>query len=341
MPIQYSGILEEHRAVRQKAGLFDVSHMGELWVEGPEAAAALGRAVVSDPARMEPGRAQYSMICAEDGGIVDDLIMYRLSEERFLVVANASNARTVTAEIKERIGSFDAALDDASSRTSLLALQGPRSLDIIASLSDVDLGALRYYAIRKADVASIPALVARTGYTGEDGFEVFVPWDAGPDLWDALMASGSPHGLAPAGLGARDTLRLEAGMPLYGNELDRGTNPYEAGLGRFVKLDKTDGFVGRDALITASQAPLKKRLCGVRVTGRGIARRGYPVHLPGATETTGVVTSGTQSPTLGEPVAMAYVQPDATPTGTALEIDVRDKRVAAEVVPLPFYKKEA
>jgi len=341
MPVQYAGILEEHRAVRQNAGLFDVSHMGELWVEGPEAATALDHALVSHPSRMEPDRAQYSMICDEDGGIIDDLIVYRLGEQRFLVVANAGNTGTVAAEVKERVGRFDAALDDASARTSLLALQGPRSLDIIASLSDVDLGALRYSSITEADVAGIPAHVARTGYTGEDGFEIFVPWAAGPDLWDALMASGSPLGLAPVGLGARDTLRLEAGMPLYGNELDRETNPYEAGLGRVVKLDKAGGFVGRHALAAASETPLKKQLCGLRVTGRGIARHGYPVYLPGATEATGVVTSGTQSPTLGVPIAMAYVQPDAGPTGTALEIDVRNNRVAAEVVPLPFYKKEA
>lgn len=345
MPVQYSGILEEHRAVRENAGLFDVSHMGELWVEGPEAAAALAHALVSDPVSLQQGRAQYSMICAEDGGVIDDLIVYRLGEERFLVVANAGNAKTVAAEIEQRLGGFDASLDDASARTSLLALQGPRSLDIISPLSDTDFGGMRYYSISEAAVAGIPAHVARTGYTGEDGFEIFVEWDAGPDLWDALMTAGSSDGISPVGLGARDTLRLEAGMPLYGNELSRDTNPYEAGLGRVVRLDKPGGFVGRHALAAASEGPFDKQLCGLKITGRGIARHGYPVFAAGSSEAagdaTGVVTSGTRSPTLGVPIAMAYVRPTEAPVGTELDIEIRDKRVAAEVVPLPFYKKEA
>ena len=239
------------------------------------------------------------------------------------------------------MGNFDAAVDDASARTSLLALQGPRSVDIIAPLSEKDLGSMRYYSITETTVAGIPAHVARTGYTGEDGFEIFVGWDAGPAVWDALMTSGSSHGISPVGLGARDTLRLEAGMPLYGNELTRDTNPYEAGLGRVVRLDKTAAFIGRDALAAASEAPLAKQLCGLRVNGRGIARHGYPVFKAGSPEATGVVTSGTQSPTLGVPIAMAYVQPREASVGTALEIEIRTKRVAAEAVPLPFYKKEA
>jgi len=341
MPVQYAGILEEHRAVREKAGLFDVSHMGELWVEGTEAAAALAHTLVSDPVGLRPGRAQYSMICAEDGGVIDDLIVYRLGDQRFLVVANAGNAKTVAAEMKERLGNFDAAVLDASARTSLLALQGPRSVDIISPLSDTDLSAMRYYSIIEATVANIPAYVARTGYTGEDGFEVFVEWDAGPDLWDALMASGSPHGISPVGLGARDTLRLEAGMPLYGNELSLETNPFEAGLGKIVRLDKPQGFVGRRALAAAAGSSPRKQLCGLRVTGRGIARHGYAAYVVGSSDATGVITSGTQSPTLGVPIAMAYVRPEDARIGTELEIEIRGKRVAAEVVPLPFYKKEA
>jgi len=338
MPVQYAGIVEEHRAVRQSAGLFDVSHMGELWVEGPQAAEALSHALVSDPAAQEIGRARYSMICADDGGIIDDLIVYRLGEQRFLVVANAGNAPTVASELHARITDFDAALDDASSRTALLALQGPTALAILEGLTEADVGALPYYSMTEGSVAGHPVHIARTGYTGEDGFEIFVSWDEGPDLWDALMAAGQPHQLAPVGLGARDTLRLEAGMPLYGNELDRATNPFEAGLGRVVALDKPGGFVGRHALEAASGSPLTRKLVGLEVTGRGIARHGYPVIIDG--EPRGVVTSGTQSPTLGVPIAMAYVPVESSEPGTALEVEIRGKKVAAEVTPLPFYKRK-
>src|SRR5262245_59211319 len=232
MPVQYGGILEEHRAVRERAGLFDLSHMGELFVEGEEAGAALGHSLVTNPPSLAVGRAQYSMIVAPDGGILDDLIVYRVADDRFLVVANASNARVVSDELAERLDGFKAVLDDRSLVTALVAIQGPRSVEITRPLTDVDLDGLRYYAIAEGTVAGVPALVARTGYTGEDGFEVFVDTGRAVDVWDAFMASGADDGLAPIGLGARDTLRLEAGMPLYGNELDRATNPYEASLGR-------------------------------------------------------------------------------------------------------------
>src|SRR4051794_15580514 len=214
MPVQYTGILEEHRAVRERAGLFDLSHMGELFVEGPEAGPALAAAVVSNPPALTEGRAHYSMIVAPNGGILDDLIVYRLGAERFLVVANASNAQVVSDLLAERLAGFKAILDDRSLATALVAIQGPRSLEILRPLTDVDLGALRYYAIAEGHVAGIPALVARTGYTGEDGFEVFVDTGRAVELWDALTTAGMPHGLTPIGLGARDTLRLEAGMPL-------------------------------------------------------------------------------------------------------------------------------
>ena len=338
MPVQYSGIIEEHNAVRQRAGLFDVSHMGELWVEGPQAGQALSHALVSDPANQKIGRARYSMICAEDGGIIDDLIVYRLGEQRFLVVANAGNAPTVSMELHERIADFDAALDDASARTALLALQGPEALDILAPLTDIDASSMPYYSIAEGHVAGLAAHLARTGYTGEDGFEIFVAWDQGPDLWDALMSAGATQGLAPVGLGARDTLRLEAGMPLYGNELDRGTNPFEAGLGRVVALDKLEGFVGRHTLEAASKEQPSRKLVGLKVTGRGIARRGYPVLVGG--EPRGIVTSGTHSPTLGVPIAMAYVPVGSSEPGTQLEVEIRNKPVSAVVVPLPFYERK-
>jgi len=337
MPLQYSGILEEHRAVRERAGLFDLSHMGELFVEGPEAGAALAYALVSDPPSLAIGRAHYSMICTDDGGVIDDLIVYRLGEERFLVVANAGNAQVVSDTLAERIEGHRAILDDRSLATALCAVQGPRAVEIVAPMTTVDLAALRYYAIAEGEVAGMPALVARTGYTGEDGFEVFVETGRRADLWDALLAAGTPLGTIPVGLGARDTLRLESGMPLYGNELDLATTPYEAGLGRVVKLDKPGDFVGRAAFERMADETPTKRLVGLVVRGRGIARHGYPVFV--GDRRTGTVTSGTQSPTLGQAIAMAYVAPGDGEPGTIVDVEVREQHVAAEVVALPFYRR--
>jgi aminomethyltransferase len=337
MPIQYSGILDEHRAVRSAAGLFDLSHMGELVVEGPDAAAGLAAALVTDPPTLAVGRAHYSMICAPDGGILDDLIVYRLADDRFMVVANASNARVVSDTLAERLAGHRAVLDDRSLATALCAVQGPRSLEILGSLTDVELGAIRYYGIAEGTVGGIPAMVARTGYTGEDGFEVFVDVARAGELWDALLDAGRRHGMLPVGLGARDTLRLEAGMPLYGNELDRSTNPFEAGLGRVVKLARPGDFVGRAALEKVARDGPAKRLVGLVLRERGIARHGYPVHA--GERQTGVVTSGTMSPTRGEAIAMAYVAPGDAEPGTMLSVEIRGARVAAEVVPLPFYRR--
>ncbi|HXG25943.1 MAG TPA: glycine cleavage system aminomethyltransferase GcvT [Candidatus Binatia bacterium] len=337
MPVQYSGILDEHRAVRERAALFDLSHMGELSVEGDDAGDALAAALVTDPRTLAVGRAHYSMIVAPDGGVIDDLIVYRLGPERFLVVANASNAAVVSDELASRLAGWRAVLDDQSLATSLVAIQGPKAEEVLAPLTDIDLGTLRYYGIAEGQVAGVPAHVARTGYTGEDGFELFVDWDRGPEVWEALAGAGTKAGVIPAGLGARDTLRLEAGMPLYGNELDRDTNPYEAGLGRVVKLEKPGDFVGREALAKVAKDGPAKRLVGLRITGRGIARHGYRV-LAGD-RVTGVVTSGTQSPTLGVPIAMAYVAPGDAEPGTILAVEVREQPISAEVVPLPFYKR--
>jgi len=337
MPVQYAGIMDEHRAVRERAGLFDLGHMGELFVEGPEAGAALAHALVTDPPVLAVGRAHYSMICAPDGGVIDDLIVYRLAEDRFLVVANASNAAIVSDELASRIGGFRSVLDDRALTTGLVAVQGPASAAILGPLTTVDLAGLRYYAIAEGEVAGIPALVARTGYTGEDGFEVFVDTAATISLWDALADAGRPHALVPVGLGARDTLRLEAGMPLYGNELDRGTTPFDAGLGRVVALDREADFVGRAALEAARAAEPTRSLVGLVVHGRGIARHGYPVHA--GERRSGIVTSGTMSPTLGVPIAMAYVAPGDAGPGTMLEVEIRGARSAAEVVPLPFYRR--
>jgi aminomethyltransferase len=337
MPVQYQGIIDEHRAVRERSGLFDLSHMGELFVEGPDAAAGLAFALVGNPGSLKVGRAHYSMICATNGGIVDDLIVYRLAEERFLVVANAGNAEVVSDALAERLAGFKAVLDDRSLTTALVAIQGPGAAAILQPIVDIDLSAIRYYGIAEGIVAGIPALLARTGYTGEDGFELFIDWREAERLWHVLADAGRDAGLIPAGLGARDTLRLEAGMPLYGNELDRDTNPFDAGLGRVVKLDKEGDFVGRAALERISREGPEKRLVGLTITGRGIARHGYPI-LAGDRRT-GVVTSGTQSPTLGVPIAMGYVAPADGDPGTILNVEVRDQRVAAEVVALPFYRR--
>jgi aminomethyltransferase len=325
--------------VRSAAGLFDLSHMGELFVEGPEAGAALAAALVTDPPALAVGRAHYSMICAPDGGIIDDLIVYRLAEDRFMVVANASNASTVSDELVHRLEGFAAVLDDRSLATGLVAVQGPRALDIVGPLADIDIAAIKYYGIAEATVAGIPVLVARTGYTGEDGFELFVDVHQAGETWDAMLAAGRDHGLVPVGLGARDTLRLEAGMPLYGNELGRDGTPYEAGLGRVVKLGKPGDFTGRGALEKVHAEGWSRSLVGLVLRGRGIARHGYPVL--DANGQTGVVTSGTMSPTLGEAIAMAYVATGHANPGTMLDIEIRGSRVAAEVVPLPFYKRPA
>jgi aminomethyltransferase len=339
MPVQYGSILEEHRSVREAVGLFDLSHMGELLVEGPDAGDALAAAVVTNPPALAIGRAHYSMICLPDGGILDDLIIYRLADDRFMVVANAANAQIVSDALAERLEGSRAVLDDRSLATGLVAVQGPRSIDVVGPLTDVDLAGVRYYGIAEGHVAGIPAHVARTGYTGEDGFEVFVETGRTGELWDALLGSVQAAGGGPVGLGARDTLRLEAGMPLYGNELDLTTSPFDAGLGRIVKLDKPDDFVGRAALERAAADGPRKRLVGLVVEGRGIARHGYAVHA--GERRTGSVTSGTQSPTLGVPIAMAYVAPSDAEPGTMLDIEIRDARVPARVVPLPFYRRSS
>jgi glycine cleavage system T protein (aminomethyltransferase) len=337
MPVQYTSIIDEHRAVRERAGLFDLSHMGELLVEGATAGDGLAGAVVSNPLALAPGRAQYSMICAPDGGVLDDLIIYRLAPDRFMVVANAANAQVVSDALAERLAGTRAVLDDQSLATGLVAIQGPRSVEVLTPLTDVDLAALRYYAIAEGHVAGIPTSVARTGYTGEDGFEVFVEIGRTGELWDALLAGVRAVDGLPVGLGARDTLRLEAGMPLYGNELDRSTNPYEAGLGRVVKLDKPGDFVGRAELERVAAEGPRRGLVGLIVEGRGIARHGYPVAVED--RRTGVVTSGTQSPTLGLPIAMAYVATGDSEPGTMVDVEIRDGRVPARVVPLPFYRR--
>jgi aminomethyltransferase len=345
MPLRYGSELAEHTAVRTAAGLFDLSHMGEIAVTGPDAAGALDYALVGNLSALAPGRARYTMICAPDGGVVDDLIVYRLSGEEFLVVANAANTPAVLGALRQRAGGRDASVTDRTEDYALIAIQGPRAAGILGPLTSIDLTAVRYYTGHQGEVAGRPALLARTGYTGEDGFELFVrPGDA-ERLWAALTEAGAGAALAPAGLAARDTLRLEAGMPLYGNELGPDITPFDAGLGRVVKFDKPGDFVGRTALAERAEATPRRTLAGLAGQSRRVPRHGYQVlwdGLPG-----GTVTSGAPSPTLGRPIAMAYLDPDvarqaaADTAGSRLAVDVRGSAEPAVLVSLPFYHRPA
>ncbi|MFJ4839043.1 glycine cleavage system aminomethyltransferase GcvT [Streptomyces sp. NPDC088746] len=341
MPLRYASERDEHNAVRERAGLFDLSHMGEITVTGPQAAAFLSYALVGNIATVGVGRARYTMIVAEDGGILDDLIVYRLGETEYLVVANAGNAQLVLDTLTERAGDFDTEVRDDRDAYALIAVQGPDSPAVLKSVTDADLDGLKYYAGLPGTVAGVPALIARTGYTGEDGFELFVAPAHAEQLWKALTEAGAPYGLIPCGLSCRDTLRLEAGMPLYGHELTTALTPFDAGLGRVVKFEKEGDFVGREALSAAAAraetAPPRK-LVGLVAEGRRVPRAGYPVVAGG--KVVGEVTSGAPSPTLGKPIAMAYVDAAHAAPGTeGVGVDIRGKHEPYEVVALPFYKR--
>ncbi|MBT1001605.1 glycine cleavage system aminomethyltransferase GcvT [Paenarthrobacter sp. DKR-5] len=341
MPLKYSSELLEHKAVRAAAGLFDLSHMGEVEVSGPDAGAFLDYALVGRLSAIAVGKAKYSLICTDDGGIIDDLISYRRAEDNYLVVPNAGNAKAVAAALAERAADFDVTVDDQSSRTSLIAVQGPHAeqilLDLVPAGQADDVRSLKYYAATEVTVAGLDILLARTGYTGEDGFELYVPNESAAVLWNALLRAGTPHGLVPAGLACRDSLRLEAGMPLYGNELSLGVDPYAAGLGPVVALSKEGDFVGRAALERKKAAGPARKLVGLQGLGRRAARSHYPVLQDG--QTVGEVTSGAPSPSLGYPVAMAYVDAALAEPGTELQVDLRGKAEPFRVVPLPFYKR--
>lgn len=327
MPVQYEGVRAEHEAVRTRSGLFDVSHMGEVVFRGPDAEKAVQRLVTRDVGRLEAGRAGYAAACYEDGGTVDDVLVYRRSND-FLIVVNAANREKDVAHFRKYTDAFDVEISDESDDWALLALQGPESIKVLENFTDADLSGLRYYRFLETGVNGAPAIVSRTGYTGEDGFELYVSPDEAPALWRVLTRAGA----VPVGLGARDTLRLEAGMCLYGNELGPETTPLEAGIGFAVHLDKEGGFVGQEAL---RRKRLRKKLVGFKVEGRGIARHGHEVDVDG--ETVGVVTSGTQSPTLGEAIGLALVAPEVE---DSFDVAIRDRPVAARIVPVPFYKRE-
>ncbi|GHD21017.1 glycine cleavage system aminomethyltransferase GcvT [Nocardiopsis kunsanensis] len=338
MPLRYGSETAEHKAVREAAGLFDLSHMGEIRVSGPQAAAVMDHAFVGFLSKVKIGRARYTMLTGTDGGVLDDLIVYRLGEDEYLAVANAANADVVASVLAERAEGFDARVEDESSQYSLIAIQGPRAAEILAPLTDADLGEIRYYAGYEHTVAGVPVLLARTGYTGEDGFEIFVkPAEHATDIWSALMEQGADRGLVPAGLSARDTLRLEAGMPLYGQELSPELTPYDAGLGRLVKLEK-DEFVGRHALEEASRNTRPRRLIGLASRGRRPLRKDQQVLRDG--EPVGTLTSGAPSPTLGRPIAMAYVDSELDTATGVFTVDVRGRGEAVDVVELPFYQRD-
>ncbi|MEU0239793.1 glycine cleavage system aminomethyltransferase GcvT [Nocardiopsis sp. NPDC006198] len=339
MPLRYGSETAEHKAVREAAGLFDLSHMGEIRLTGPQAAEALDFALVGHLSQVKVGRARYTMITDAGGGVLDDLIVYRLGEGEYLVVANAANVPVVAAALAERAEGFDVEVADESADHALIAIQGPRAVEILAPLTDADLDGIRYYAGYEHTVAGQPVLLARTGYTGEDGFEIFVrPAEKAPLVWDALMAEGERHGLVPAGLSARDTLRMEAGMPLYGQELTAELTPFDAGLGRVVKFEKEGDFVGRGALEEASRTARPRRLIGLVARGRRPLRKGQDVLRDG--ETVGTLTSGAPSPTLGRPIAMAYVDGDLDTSTGAFTVDVRGRDEDVDVVELPFYKRQ-
>ncbi|KAA9110227.1 glycine cleavage system aminomethyltransferase GcvT [Microbacterium rhizomatis] len=371
MPVRYTSDLAEHRAVREAAGLFDISHMAEFLVTGTHAGAFLDYALAGRLSTMNDGRAKYSLVLADDGGIVDDVIVYRIASDRYLVIANAGNRDAVATAFAERArrapvaaafvaepsrgvsyfgyiaGSDQAKIEDVSDQSALIAVQGAAARGIVEAtdgVADVSppLAELGYYAWAQASFRGVPLFIARTGYTGEDGFELLVPSAAAGDLWDAVLEAGAPLGLVPAGLAARDTLRLEAGMPLYGHELSRDIVPAQAGLGRVVAADKDD-FVGAEGL-AAGPAPDSPVLVGLVSDGKRAGRAGYAVYdeasASATAEPVGEITSGALSPTLGHPIAMAYVAPSSSAPGTILSIDVRGTRIPATVTALPFYRRK-
>jgi aminomethyltransferase len=347
MPLRYGSERDEHIAVRTRAGLFDLSHMGEITIGGPQAGELLDYALVGNLSALSVGRARYTVLCDAEGGILDDLIVYRTGEQTYMVVANASNAQVVLDALRERSAGFDASVTDDRDAYALIAVQGPEAAGILKGLTDADLDGLKYYAGMPGSVAGREALIARTGYTGEDGFELFVSPDDAVAVWEALTEAGTPAGLVPCGLSCRDTLRLEAGMALYGHELTTRTTPFDAGLGRVVKFEKTtnDGaFVGREPLEAAAARAADsppRRLVGLIARGRRVPRAGYAVVTAADGSVIGEVTSGAPSPTLGKPIAIAYVDPAHAEPGTeGVAVDIRGTHEPYEVVALPFYKRQ-
>jgi aminomethyltransferase len=337
MPLEYAGISEEHLAVRTRAGLFDVSHMGQIEIAGKAALAAVQWITCNDASRLENGQAQYSGLMTPAGTFVDDLLVYRLAAEHFLLVVNAANTSADYAWIVEHIRQCgDVTALDTSSRYALLALQGPLASQVMQRLTNFDLSGMRYYGFAHGEVAGVRATLSRTGYTGEDGFEIFVPPRQAPVVWNAILQSGKDEGVCPAGLGARDTLRLEAAMRLYGNDIDAGTTVLEAGLGWMIGWAK-EAFVGRDALQGQQASGVARILVGFEMADGAIARHGYPVMIDG--RKAGAVTSGTRTPFLKKAIGMAYVPAAHAAEGVEFDVEIRGRLHGARVVPLPFYQR--
>lgn len=336
LPVQYTGgVIAEHMAVREKCGLFDVSHMGEIICEGKDALANLNKIMTNDFTGMYDGQARYSLMCNEKGGVVDDLIVYRIRENYYFIVVNASNKDKDFAWMKTREFG-NAVFKDISDRVAQIALQGPKAHEILEKITrEEDIPKKYYSCVSKGMAAEIPCLISRTGYTGEDGYELYMEAENAVSVWEALMEAGAEKGLIPCGLGARDTLRLEAAMPLYGHEMDDGITPEETGLSFAVKMDKED-FIGKKAM-EAMGEPVRKRI-GLKVTGRGIIREHMTLYH--GEKQVGSTTSGTHAPYLGYPIAMALVEKEYAQTGTKLEAEVRGRRIEAEIIPLPFYKRQ-
>jgi aminomethyltransferase len=345
LPVQYTGVMDEHLACRTAAGLFDVSHMGEVHASGAEAEAFLNYLVTNNVAKIATGQAQYTAMCHHSGGIVDDLIIYKRAPENFLVVVNASNTdkdfthmQKIEKEFRGLHADADFKITNESSRYTQIAIQGPKAAQILQTLTPSDLSPIKNYWFTEGAVAGVSAIIDRTGYTGEDGFEIYGAWDKGSEVWRALMTSGSPHGIKACGLGARDTLRLEMKYPLYGNELGDETNPLETGLGWVTKLDKTD-FVGKAAIQSAKASGLKRQLVGLKLLDRGIARHGYGIFSVDGGTSLGEVTSGTQSPCLKQSIAVASIQSEHAAIGTHVTVDIRGQKIPAEIIATPFYKR--
>lgn len=340
MPVQYKGISEEHIAVRTKAGMFDVTHMGRLHFRGDQAGAVINHVVTTDAAKLGDGQAMYTCACNERGTILDDLLVYRQKADRWMVVCNASNHGKMASHFKQA-AEGRCEFHDATLETILIAFQGPKAFEVLAKLGGdgVACASLASFALGDFVLAGVRCTLARTGYTGEDGVEMFAANAEGPRLWNALLDAGAPVGVQPVGLGARDTLRLEARLSLYGNDIDETTNPLEAGLGWIVKLDKAE-FIGRDALIKIKEQGLPRKIAGFEMTGRGIARHGYPL-LDMTDKPVGICTSGSPSPTLGKNIGLGYLPAEMAKIGTPFKVDCRGKAVEAVVVKTPFYKRSA
>ncbi|HEX3036093.1 MAG TPA: glycine cleavage system aminomethyltransferase GcvT [Thermodesulfobacteriota bacterium] len=336
LPVEYTGIRDEHLAVRNRAGLFDISHMGEIEVVGKDASSLCQWVTTNDISKLENHQAQYTLLCNHEGGVIDDIIVYKFGDEHFFICVNAVNTVKDYEWIKGAKGEFKAEVLNKSHEFSQFALQGPDAEKILNSALDMDFSTLKRFYCQPVDWNSIQLIVARTGYTGEDGFEIFLPWDQAKVLWEEILEKGKSYGIQPCGLGARDTLRVEMGYPLYGHEIDEDTNPFEAGLDKVVKVDKGN-FIGKEFLINSMKKGLKKRLVGFEMIDRGIARQGYGILRD--ERVLGKVTSGTLSPSLQKPIGMGYLRTDVETGDGEIQIEVRENRRKAKIVSVPFYKK--